>query len=556
MLSLHNFMPHLRDVRVQHIHTTTHRITITATATRRCVPCPLCHQPSAKLHSYYVRTVADLPWSGVTVMLRLRRRKFYCDNGTCPRRIFCERLPALVAAFGRRSYRLEAVLRRIGLALAGRAGARLAQAQATPVGRTTLLRQIRAQPLPPCATPRVLGVDDLALRKGHTYATLLVDLERRLPVDLLPNRSAATFAAWLEQRPGIELICRDHGGAYADGARQGAPHAIQIADRWHLLANCGAALGRVVLRHHDALRQVRLADPEAEAMAVADAGDDAPPVLTSPARLSRKEHDKRRRDERREVRYREIHALYQQGFSTQAVARQLGLDRRTVQKYLAAPSCPHPGPRPTRQRHITPFVPALRARWDTGERAIPTLWAALRDAGFTGSPRRVQEQLALWRREARLARRQIEGSEQSGALPRLTCPAGTRCAPRQVTVWLSRADEVLSPAQRTYITELIAACPVLGHARTLARGFASVVRERDADAFASWLNVAEASDLKEFRDFAAGIRRDEAAVRAALQHPWSAGQTEGQVNRVKMLKRQTYGRAGFDLLRRRVLLAA
>src|SRR5438552_8102726 len=221
--------------------------------------CPLCTTPAQRLHSHYERTLADLPWAAYHVRLQLRVRKWFCRNRQCPRRIFSERLPTVAAPWARRTLRLAQRLVALGVALGGKAGVRLGHAWEVAVSRNTLLRLLRRQPEPAAPTPRVLGVDDWALRKGHTYGTILVDLERRQPVALLPERTAAPVAQWLREHPGVEVIARDRASAYAEGARQGAPQATQVADRFHLLQNLRETLDEVFTAHHQALNAVHAA---------------------------------------------------------------------------------------------------------------------------------------------------------------------------------------------------------------------------------------------------------------------------------------------------------
>jgi transposase len=339
---------------------------------------------------------------------------------------------------------------------------------------------------------------------------------------------------------------------------------VQVADRWHVLANLGDLLERLLVRYHAALRQVRYV-PDAPAL-----GGDAPPVraalgggtgdvapspgpLSGAAALTRREQDRQERNARREARYQAIHVLHGQGYSVRAICRQLHLHQATVTKYLAAPTCPHPGPRPTRRRWIAPYVPYLRERWEAGERRPKVLWSELRARGFTGAWRRVQEQLTPWRRALRPARPGHPPAPER--LPPPT-PAGTLLAPRHVAALLARPVAERTPAQEAYLAALLQLAPALEPVQALAHDFVRLVRERDPGGLAAWLGAAEAADLAEVREFALGLRRDLAAVTAALREPWSSGQVEGQITRLKLLKRQGYGRQRFDLLRRRVLRAA
>ena len=228
-------------------------ITLVAKTSSRGARCPVCRKRSARVHSRYARTLTDLPWQGVPVTVHLHVRRFFCDHKACSRTIFAERLPGLAAHYARRTERLNGWFRHVSFALGGEAGSRLLKDLGVVVSGDTLLNHIRSLQLEDHETPRVLSVDDFAFRRGTRYGTVLVDLERHALVDVLPDRSADTFARWLGGHPGVEVVSRDRGGEYAEAARRAAPHATQVADRFHLLKNLRDVVSRVFRQHADVL---------------------------------------------------------------------------------------------------------------------------------------------------------------------------------------------------------------------------------------------------------------------------------------------------------------
>jgi len=553
-LTLTTFMPHLRGLHVDRLDVSDERIAITVTTVRRSVPCPLCRRRSTTVHSHYDRQVADLPWSGVAVALQVRTRKFFCLNTACTRKIFCERLPDLVAVYGRRTHHLHAWLRRIGFALGGQPGARLAGAQHIAAGRTTLLRTIRSTELGPLPTPRVLGVDDWSWRRGRTYGTLLTDLERHRPVDLLPDRTADTFAQWLTAHPGVDIISRDRAGAYAEGARRGAPHALQVADRFHVVKNLGDIVEQVVARHHASLRQasVMLAAVAAPAAGSHTLMDTLPVAPVTPLTPRVRQRQDTRRARRLSL-YKEVRALHTDGHSQRTIARTVGLSRETVQRFVEADEFPERRERAPRTPLFAPYEPYLRERWAAGCQEAATLWREIRAQGYTGSASGLRQHLRQWRTTP------ARSGPRPKRLVRTHTPPPPKRRPFSVrqTKWLLlRTPEALDTEEAAFLARFRTLCPEIETTYDLAHAFKRLIHARDQAALDPWLARATHSAITEFEGFAKSIRKDRAAIDAALTTEWSNGQLEGGVNKLKTLKRQMYGRASFDLLRQRTLYVA
>jgi transposase len=521
------------EVQVEGLLAQGDHITLVVRAARREVPCPGCARFSSDIHSYYERRLADLPWNGIPVEVRLRTRRFFCNTDECARRIFTERLPQTAATYARRTQRMTQALFWLGLALGGEAGARTAQRLGLMVSGDTLLRHLRrmAQKSAPIAH-RVLGIDDWAWRKGQRYGTIVCDLERHCVVDLLPDRQSQTVTEWLRAHAPPEIISRDRAGAYAEASRLGAPHAIQVADRFHLLRNLREAVERVLTRHGPLIEEAfRQSTPTRVVPSV--------PLRPNTTSTGSQQLSRARR-QGRFTRYQQVVELHQQGVSKRAIALRLGLNRKTVRGWLLAGQFPE---RQVTQRRsaFDRWLSYLETRWAEGCHNRSQLWRELRaqGAGFAAVT------LRRWFR----VRFGIRGRSFPSPLP----PPWKRPSPRQASALLLGFVRNPTPAQQEFTRTLCGLSPEIATTAELAQQFYRMMRERNEAAWLSWRKAARQSPLARF---ALELQRDEAAVRAALTFPWSTGPVEGHINRLKLIKRHMYGRANLDLLRIRVLHTA
>jgi transposase len=524
----------------------TAQITLRVQSTQTRAPCPLCATPARRIHSDYGRTLADLPWAQYRVSLQLRVRKWFCHNRACPRRIFTERLPTVAAPWARRTLRLAQRLVALGMALGGKAGVRLGHQWDVGVSRHTLLRGLRRQPALALPTPRVLGVDDFALRKRHTYGTILVDLERRQPVELLPERTAETVAQWLRAHPGVEVIARDRSSTYAEGARQGASEAIQVADRFHLVQNLRETLDEVFTTHHHALDAVNAAARQ-QPVPLPD-GTLAVPVPPPPT-PARAEQQAAQRAAQRQALYEQVWALHRQGWTVVAIAAQVGRSCRTIERYLRLPTWPVRQHRSHYGRSVlNPYKDYLLERWNAGCHTAIQLFRELQLRGYPGSYRRVTAYVSRIRQAQGLPPRR-QGRRQT--LPVVAESASPPLTPRRATWLVLRREEQRTEAEAQQLTQLRAQQAEVAEAIDLAQDFALLVRQRQPTQLDPWLQRATTSALEAVRRFAAGLAEDYEAVKAGVTLPWSTSPVEGHINRLKMLKRQMFGRARLDLLSRR-----
>jgi len=522
------------------------RLILVAAMSSASSTCPDCHQPTTYIHGRYPRTLADLPWATAPIELRLIVRRFRCRTCTCRRQTFAERLPQVAPLYARTTTRLATTQARTGLALGGAAGARYLRRHGLPVSRNTLLRRVRSVSLPQGPAPAIIGIDDWAWRKGQRYGTIIVDLERGCPIDVLEDRAAETVATWLQAHPDIKVVARDRAEAYAAGIRQGVPEATQVADRFHLLKNLAAALQEVFSMHH---REIAHLDhvPHNAPSTPDDATVTVP--MASPVTTSRAQQQIAHNRAKRAVEYEQACALHEQGWTMKAIATHMGRHHRTIKKYLQASTFPERPPRRRPPSILDPYKAYLLERWQAGCRSAKELYHEMQAQGFAGKYSIVAAYISRLRPpQGRITRRRKAES------PTTIIEVDKPLTPSRATWLVMRREDKLNDNEKSQLARLQAQEGAIAEAITLTQDFAKIVRQRQPDQFETWLERATASGLQAFKSFANGLRADCEAVKAGVTLMWSTGPVEGQINRLKMLKRQMYGRAGIGLLRQRVLL--
>jgi len=503
-------------------------IRVSASLMKQSAVCPQCHAGSVRVHSYYDRTLADLSFGVRKIVLHLDVRRFFCKNPECKRATFSEPLPNLAIRYARRTNQLHQALQDIAFDSGGEGGSRLAQnLHYGKISPDTLLRIIRHTSQDNNLTPRYLGVDDWAMRKGRKYGTILVDLERHTVVDLLPERTSAVLETWLKAHPGVELITRDRSGSYSEGATRGAPNAIQIADRFHLLANLTDILKKIIERNSEVLKVSQPSPPEnIEMEPVAE----QKVAQTISAGLAH-----------RQELYKQAQELHRQGMSYRGVAKSLGMTTNTAMKYVNLPEPPTKQIRSSRK--TLGFEQYIAKRWDEGTRSLKQLFLELSNLGYKGSYKVITRYVA----ELRGPTCTHQYAHEAPKAPPSKLPVS------KAAFLLGKPAEKLDEEEQKIIQHLRRSSNQINNAYELAQGFQKMVRERIADGFEDWLLRAEKSIVPGMKNFAIGLRRDYDAVKMALSQPWSNGQVEGQVNRLKLIKRQMQGRAKLDLLKQRVI---
>ena len=533
--------PDLPEVRIEQVNVAD-ETTLTLCTTSPTASCPSCGTASSRIQSRYTRMLRDLPSIGRPISLILHVRRFFCKKSTCAQKIFAERLPSLCHPHAQRTKRLQEALCQLGLRVGGQAGADVGSELGISGSRDTILRLVRRDIPPVTSEPRIIGLDDWARRRRQRYGTLICDLEHNQPIDLLPDRSVETVSAWLKKYPSLDIVSRDGSSEYASAISKGAPQARQVSDRWHLVKNLVEC---VSVQLAESLALVR----RAEQGRVRSEKKERGPASEGrrPARTRAVQHAQLARQAERTARYEHIMALQKQGMKSAEIALHLGVTQRTIQRWIATGTIPYSGPRKQRPRLIDPYKAYLLKRWHQGCRKGAQLEREVRAKGYRGSGRALYRYLETLEPTPLSARKRGSPSTEHQPNSLLALSA------QQATWLFFRKEEELKTEEQETLRQLRQASPHMETTYQLVNAFLHMVRERTGGQLDDWLEAVQASHLEAFQTFVTGVQREKDAVLAGLTLPWSNGPLEGHVNRLKLIKRSMYGRAEFDLLKRRVL---
>ncbi|MGW7081584.1 ISL3 family transposase [Streptomyces sp. NPDC054866] len=509
-------LPQLNAVEVGSVDVFGDAVVVSARSRAEPAACTGCGRISDWEHSRYVRHVADEAVGGRPVRIALSVRRLYCENHACPKATFAEQIDGLTVRYQRRTAGLQAIIVAVATALAGKAGSRLLLHLHHVLSWASLLTCLMKTPDPPAPRLRVVAIDDFALRRARRYATLMVDAETRLPVDAWDTREAAPTVTWLHAHPGIEVVCRDGSAAYRGAISVGAPRAVQVSDRFHLWQNLGRKIYEVVTAHRDCLP-----DPGDETTAPRTPGG----VM---AARTRRLHSA-------------VHTLLAEGMALRAIGRHLDVDRNVVRRHARAATWQEVAPTwPRGDSILTPYQGHLHRRWAEGEHNIAALTREITARGFRGSEATVRLYLTSHRQAL-----------DAGLPP----PAPARST-FEVTQLMTTRPERLNEDQRVFVNHLLARCPELRTLHALVGSFRNVFAKKREALMDRWIANARNSGLAPLVRFAAGLLDDLDAVHAAVTLPYNSGVAEGRITDLKMIKRQMAGRAGIQLLRKRVILVA
>ncbi len=500
-------------------------------ATSLTARCPRCGTAGSRVHSRYQRTIVDLAFGGRNLTLTLLVRKWICPEALCSQHIFAERFPEVVQRYARMTDRLIKALQSTGVLTNGADAAQIASSFGMPTTAKTIIRRVLQLPLPSEGSVHKVGVDEWAWKKGHRYGTILVDLEKRRVVQLLADRSVETSKAWLRKHPEIDLVSRDRGQIFREAATEGAPQAKQVVDRFHLQKNFAEALEKFFRKQERVLKK-----------ATGGSTGKAHPAerVAVPEKVSQ---ERRARHRQRVSLHKRIWKLYREGYHKEQIAQVVGVSSRSVYRALEQETPPPPRRRSRSSSIVDPYLSYLASRWNQGCHNVVRLYEEIVAQGYTGTRRTLEMRLRPFR--------------PKGARPvsKQTIIWDKPPSPRGVALMMVRPTQSCTREQTAYLEQLVQSDSTIAVVFTLAQDFGRLLRKLEGQVrLEQWKAAVRASGIAELIAFVDGLADDAEAVANGCSMTWSNGMVEGFVNKVKWIKRSSYGQAGFPLLQRRVLL--
>ena len=536
MNKLRNILPNNVRIKICSIMFNDCSLLIYASTCQSSSYCPVCRKKSTRIHSKYNRELSDLPVSGKAVRIKLMARKYFCENYSCPRKVFTERFANEICPHGRRLIRSNHLLCKMALELGGNKGATISQLVGLPISSSTILRILRKLDIPEkTMTSGIIGVDDWAFKKGNAYGTIIVDLKNNEVIDLLPDRSPDTLIKWLQSHPEVQIVSRDRYGPYASAIKQGAPQAVQVADRFHLLLNLGEATKRMFQSEGKILKEAFNLYNNPPTSELMDKNrqhkKESLPEIT--------EYSQANINPKRQHKFDNVKQLHEKGYSLKAIARTVKSHRHTVKKYINLEKLPK------KQSRLSTNFDAFQAfllHAGNTEKTYKVLHQMISSKGFTGGYSQFCNNMNdLYKRH----------KVTSKSSPVKLVPIKTWSAIK-LSLMVYKDKNELKNEDRQFLELLYHKSPQIRQTGELVRSFKILFQSKEDGSLKNWIEEAINSGSG-IKNFAKNLIKDFDAVNNAVITPYSNGQVEGQINKLKNIKRAMYGKASFQLLRKMVL---
>ena len=536
------------QMKVNHFESRQNGLIIFASSKTKGAPCPECGMLNYSVHDYYYRSVTDLPIFQKSTNIQMKTRKFRCKNSSCNRKVFSEQ-NSHVVRYSRRTDRVSKLLNRLSIELTGKQGSQLTALLLMSVSASTLTRIALRQPLPEIKQPRVLGVDDWAYRKGVSYGTILIDMETSRPIDILPSREKKELENWLTKYPDVEIVTRDRASSYSSAINEVCPNSIQIADRFHLLMNLSDALDR----YFKSISQIIKKTITEKTNEILNdrinndkiIGTKTPEILivNDPQQINDVSFNQRL------CIFKKVKELQSQGFSARKISRDLGISRSTVGSYFLQDAL---SPKKnSKSTNIELFTSHILARLNEDGYQVKNIIDEITQLGYSGSQSQAYENINKLKEQNGI------NTPDFAQIQRIRIPFVKPLHSRKLAKYIDRCtDHIEDQDERTYMATLLDGIPEVRIVQKLVQIFKTMLN-RGCGNIRRWIDFIKESKYKlsGLRNFANGLMRDIEAVENGINMHWSNGGVEGHVNRVKSKKRQMYGRAGFELLKRKVILS-